>query len=231
MFAQSVSYSAALAAGLLSFFSPCVLPLIPAYFTFITGMTLDELTDSEPGSIRGRVMVSTASFVLGFSFVFILMGATASLAGRLVYEYQEVLRIAGGAVVVIFGLHVAGLFRLGFLDVEKRLHLNKKPVHALGTFFVGMAFGAGWSPCVGPLLGSILALAATADTVFKGAALLTVYSAGLALPFLVVSLFVHLVVAFVRRANRVLRYVNACAGTLLVAVGVLLIADKLKVTF
>jgi cytochrome c-type biogenesis protein len=229
MFGQSVSYSAAFAAGLLSFFSPCILPLVPAYFTFITGYSLEDLTEGDPKKIRGRVVLSTLAFVLGFSVIFILLGATASLAGSLMYRYQDALRIAGGVVVIVFGVHVSGLLRLKFLDVEKRLHLNKKPVHALGTFLVGMAFGAGWSPCVGPLLGGILALAATSQTLGQGMVLLTIYSAGVAIPFLLVSAFIHLVLAFVRRANRYLRYVNAAAGLLMVILGLLLVLDQLRI--
>lgn len=229
MFVQNVSYSAALVAGLLSFLSPCILPLIPAYFTFITGFSLEELTGGDPSRIRWKVLWSTLAFIAGFSFVFVAEGASASFLGGLLFQYQDFIRILGGIVVVILGLHVAGIFRLGFLDFEKRLHLQKKPVHILGTIFVGMAFGAGWTPCVGPLLGSILALAATQDNVGQGVILLSIYSAGLALPFLILSLFAHLVLSFVRRGVKILKYVNAVAGLLLVALGALLIADKLRV--
>ncbi|MEW6266703.1 MAG: cytochrome c biogenesis protein CcdA [Thermodesulfobacteriota bacterium] len=229
MFVQSVSYSAAFIAGLLSFFSPCIVPLVPAYFTFLTGFSLEELTSAEPGRIRGKVVLSTLAFVLGFSIIFILLGASASILGGLAIQYKGPLRVLGGAVIIVLGLHLSGLFRLKFLDVEKRLHLNKKPVHFLGTLLVGMAFAAGWTPCIGPLLGSILAVAAGQDTVGQGVILLAIYSAGLAIPFLIVSLFVHLVLAFVRRGVKYLKYVNAVAGMLLVGLGVLLIADKLRI--
>ena len=229
MLTQSVSFSAAFAAGLLSFFSPCVLPLVPAYFTFITGYSLDELTQGDSRRLRARVVLSTAAFVLGFSLVFIAFGATATLLGGLMNRYQDAVRIGGGVLVILFGLHVSGLFRLGFLDFEKRVHLNRKPVHALGAVLVGMAFGAGWSPCVGPFLGSILAIAAGQDTVGQGMALLAVYSAGLAIPFFALSAFIHLILNFVRRGARALRWINAGAGAVLVAVGVLLIADKMRI--
>jgi cytochrome c-type biogenesis protein len=229
LFAESISISAAFVAGLLSFFSPCILPLIPAYFTFITGYSLNELTEGDPSQLRAKVVGSTAMFVLGFSLVFILFGASASMLGGLVNRYQDVLRIIGGAVIIVLGLHISGVFRIRFLDVEKRMHLSQKPVHALGTLVVGMAFGAGWSPCVGPLLGSILALAASQGTVGQGMLLLAIYSLGLAIPFLVLSLFAHLVLAFVKRGTKVIRYVNITAGILMVIVGVLLIADQLRI--
>lgn len=227
MFTQTVSYPAAFVAGLLSFFSPCILPLIPAYFTFITGYSLDELTGGDPRRVRSKVVLSTIAFVLGFSVVFILLGASASYMGGLLARYKDVVRIAGGVIILILGLHVMGLTRLAFLDVEKRLHLDKKPVHMLGTFLVGMAFGAGWSPCIGPLLGSILIIAGSRETVSEGMMLLGVYSAGVAIPFLLISLSIHSILAFLKRANRALKYVNAAAGLLLAVVGVLLITDQL----
>ncbi|MEW5723397.1 MAG: cytochrome c biogenesis protein CcdA [Thermodesulfobacteriota bacterium] len=226
---QSVSWTAAFLAGLASFFSPCILPLVPAYFTFITGLSLEELTEENPRHTRKQVLGSTLAFVAGFSIVFVLLGASASMLGSFVRGHQGVLRIGGGLVIIVLGLHVSGLLRLRFLEVEKRLHLNKKPVHALGTVLVGMAFGAGWSPCIGPILSGILALAANQKTMADGMALLSVYSAGLAIPFLVLSVFVPVVLSFVRKTVRYMRYVNAVAGGLLVVMGLLLVSDKLRV--
>ncbi|MBU2552031.1 MAG: cytochrome c biogenesis protein CcdA [Proteobacteria bacterium] len=228
MFVDGVSYHAALLAGLLSFFSPCVLPLIPAYFTFITGLSLEELTEGNPGTNRYRVLWSTCAFVLGFSFVFIIFGASASFLGRLLTDFQDVVRVAGGVIILLLGIHVSGLFRFRILDYEKRLHLNRKPVHFLGTVLVGMAFGAGWSPCVGPLLGSILIIAGSKETIMEGVWLLSVYSAGLAIPFLAIALSIHSLLSFLKKGVRALKYVNAVAGGLLVLVGVLLITDKLR---
>lgn len=228
MFGQTVTLHAAFGAGLLSFFTPCILPLIPAYFTFITGYSLDELSGDLDGRVRTNVILSTVSFVLGFSVVFVLLGASASLIGGLVKQYQDAFRIAGGVIVIILGLHLTGLFRLKFLEVDKRIHLTQKPVHILGNFVVGMAFGAGWSPCIGPLLGSIMAIAVTSEDVGQGILLLSFYSAGLALPFIGISLFINLLLSFVRKMNRVVQYVNTAAGVLLIGVGVLLVADKLK---
>ena len=176
LIAQSVSYSAAFIAGLLSFLSPCVLPLIPGYFSFITGMSLEELTEGDSKDLRARVFFSTLAFVLGFSVVFIMMGALASFLGGSILRYEEAVRIGGGVIIIILGIHISGIYRLRFLDVEKRMHLERKPVHILGTFMVGMAFAGGWSPCLGPLVGSILAIAATQGTVLKGVSLLATYS-------------------------------------------------------
>ena len=229
MFTESVSFSVAFIGGLISFFSPCILPLIPAYFIFITGYSLNELTEGDPSRLRAKVVGSTVMFVLGFSIVFILLGAAASMLGGLIIRHQDILRVVGGVVIIILGLHISGLFRIRFLDVDKRVHLTQKPVHALGTVVVGMAFGAGWSPCVGPILGSILALAAGQGTAGQGALLLAVYSLGLAIPFLVLSFFVHFVLAFVRRGTKVIRYVNITAGALLIIVGILLITNQLRI--
>ncbi|MFZ3044888.1 MAG: cytochrome c biogenesis protein CcdA, partial [Desulfatirhabdiaceae bacterium] len=160
---ETVTYPTAFVAGLLSFFSPCILPLIPAYFSFITGFTLDELTNAGT-SIRNKVILSTLAYVMGFSVVFILLGASASFLGNVIQAYSDYIRIAGGILIILLGIHLTGLFRFGVLDFEKRIHLNKKPVHILGSFFVGMAFGAGWSPCIGPLLGSILVIAGNQET-------------------------------------------------------------------
>ena len=164
MFAETISYPAALLAGLLSFFSPCILPLIPAYFVFISGFTLDELTGCENG-IRKKVVLSTIAYVLGFSSVFILMGASASYLGSFIQIYSTAIRIIGGVLIMFLGLHLTGWLRFNALEFEKRVHLDKKPIHFMGTFLVGMAFGAGWSPCIGPLLGSILIIAGSKETV------------------------------------------------------------------
>ncbi len=227
MFAESVSYSAALLAGLLSFFSPCILPLIPAYFTFITGFSLEELTDGENDRIRKKVILSTLAYVCGFSLVFVLLGASASLLGTVMQKYSGIVRIVGGVLIMLLGVHLTGIVRFGKLDVDKRMHIDKKPLHFFGTFLVGMAFAAGWSPCIGPLLGSILIIAGSQGTVMEGVLLLSVYSAGMALPFLLMSVFIHFILNFVRKANKILRYVNPAAGILLIVVGLILVTDKL----
>jgi len=227
MFAEAVSYSAAIMAGLLSFFSPCVLPLIPGYFVFISGYSLEELTENCTAEIRRKVFLSTVSYVCGFSLVFILMGASATFLGSLIYKYGDFIRIAGGIVIILLGIHLSGVIRIRGLEFEKRIHLRKRPLHFGAAFVIGMAFGVGWSPCIGPLLGSILIVAGNQETVWQGVRLLAVYSAGLAVPFIVMSVFVSLLLAFVKKASKALKYVNATAGILLILVGVLLLTNKL----
>lgn len=227
MFTESISYPAALIAGLLSFFSPCILPLIPAYFTFISGLSLDELTGAKNPRVRARVVRATLSYVLGFSSVFILMGASASFIGGAVFQYRNWIRIAGGILIILFGIHMTGLIRFRQLEFERRLQMQRKPLHFLGTFFVGMAFGAGWSPCIGPLLGSILIVAGNQETVVNGIGLLSVYAAGLAIPFLVLSLFVDSLLTFIKKASWSIKYINVTAGVMLLILGLLLVTDKL----
>ena len=229
MFTEALSFPAAFTAGILSFLSPCVLPLIPAYFTFITGCSLEELTENRNSEIRKKVFFSTVSFVFGFSLVFILMGASASYLGGLIYKYRETIRIVGGILIILLGVHLTGIIRIPGLDVEKRIHMEKKPLHFLGTFIIGMAFGAGWSPCIGPLLGSILIIAGSQETVRQGIVLLAIYSAGLALPFIIISVFIHLLLMIIKKASRFLRYVNTAAGILLIIVGLILVTNKLYV--
>ena len=223
MFAENVSYTTAFLVGLLSFFSPCILPLIPAYFTFITGFSLEELTEKSDKAIRNRVILSTVFYVLGFSSVFILMGASASFLGGVIATYKDFVRIAGGILIIILGVHLTGIVRIPFLDYEKKIHLKKKPLHFLGTFVIGMAFGAGWSPCIGPLLGSILIIAGSQETVWQGIVLLSIYSAGLAIPFIIISIFVNMLLGFVKKASKIMKFLNPAAGILLILVGLLLV--------
>ncbi len=227
MLTETISFPAAFLAGVLSFFSPCVLPLIPAYFTFITGFSLEELTDKCDAEIRTKVFLSTLAYVMGFSFVFILMGASASYLGNYIYKYKEPIRIGGGILIIILGIHLTGLFRFRGLEFEKRIHLEKKPLHFLGTFIVGMAFGAGWSPCIGPLLGSVLIVAGSQETVQKGILLLCVYSAGLAIPFIIISVFINFMLVFIKKASRFMKYINTFAGVLLIVIGLFLVTNKL----
>lgn len=228
MFTETITFQAALIAGLLSFFSPCILPLIPAYFSFITGLTLDELT-LDAGETRKKVLLSTLAYVCGFSFIFILLGASASFLGSVMAKYTWLIRYAGGGIVIVFGLHLLGIINIKGLNFEKRIHMGEKPLHLMGTFVIGMAFGAGWSPCIGPLLGSILIVAGNQETIFQGMLLLGVYSAGLALPFILISLFINRLLEIMKRATRVLMYVNKVSGILLIALGVLLITDRLGI--
>jgi len=229
MFIETVSFSAAFIAGLLSFLSPCVLPLIPAYFSFITGYSLEELTGGSNEKIRKKVILSTCLFVVGFSLVFVSMGASASYLGGLMYTYKKFIRIIGGFLIIILGIHLTGFIRIPGLDFEKRISVEKKPLHFLGTLLIGMAFAAGWTPCIGPLLGSILIIAGNQETVWQGIVLLGVYSTGLALPFIVVSIFINFLLIFIKKASKVLKYVNIVAGVVLIIVGLILVSNKLYV--
>lgn len=227
MFAENITYTAALIAGLLSFFSPCVLPLLPAYFSFITGLSLDELTESRKET-RRKVILSTLFFVAGFSFIFILFGASASFIGSIAAKYAWLVRYAGGGIVLVFGLHLLGVINIKALNFEKRFHVSEKPLHLMGTFVIGMAFGAGWSPCIGPMLGSILIVAGNQDTVLQGVTLLAVYSTGLAVPFLVISVFINSILEFMKTARKLMMVINKVSGILLIAIGLLLIFDKFR---
>lgn len=222
-----VTYTAAFLAGLLSFFSPCVLPLIPSYFCFITGLSLDKLTAAHHSAARSKIILATLAFVSGFSVVFIILGASATFLGGFLKGHQAWIRILGGILIILFGLHLTGLLRIPLFEHEKRLQLNRKPLHFLGTFFIGMAFGAGWTPCIGPILGSVLVLAQSKETVSQGAWLLCIYSAGLALPFIVLSVGINYLLVIVSKTSKIRRFVNPIAGGLLIATGLLLVTNKL----
>ncbi|WP_246052112.1 cytochrome c biogenesis CcdA family protein [Desulfobotulus mexicanus] len=224
---EPVSLIAAFGAGLLSFLSPCILPLIPAYFSFISGVSIEELAEGPSSEARQRIRISTFGFILGFSLVFIALGASASFLGQLFSGTGFWLRITGGAMVLIFGLHLMGILRIPILQSEKRIHLKSRPVHGLAAIFIGMAFAAGWSPCIGPLLGSILVIAGTKESVEYGILLLSVYAAGLALPFALLAFAATRLMVFVKKAKGFIRVANVTAGLLLVATGLILMSDQM----
>jgi len=211
----------AFAAGLLSFLSPCVLPLIPSYVTFITGLSLEDVTRA-----RRTALVHALLFILGFTLIFVALGATATSLGRLLLRYRFVVSEAGGAMIIIFGLYLLGALNIGAFMRERRVHLAEKPIGYLGTVVVGIAFGAGWSPCLGPILGAILALAANTADLSRGVLLLFCYSLGLAVPFLVAALAVDRFLAFFARHKGKIVWVNRTAGGLLVFVGLLMITNR-----
>lgn len=232
---EEITYTVALFAGLASFFSPCILPLLPAYFSFITGMSIEELTRHNKGT-RKKVFFATLFYVAGFSIIFILLGASASFLGSFAREYSWIIRYLGGAVVIIFGLHLLGIINIKALNFEKRIHLKEKPLHLFGAFVVGMAFGAGWTPCIGPQLGTILSLAThqgmvaadQQETVLKGIILLSIYSAGLAIPFLVISIFINSILEIMKKTKKLMIVLNKISGVLLIIIGLLLIFDQFK---
>ena len=217
---ESVGLWVALAGGVLSFLSPCVLPLVPSYLSFVTGMSLEDL---QGGVDRRATFMHSLLFVLGFSIIFIALGASASFLGSFLYNYKVWIARVGGAVIIVLGLHLTGVFKIAPLLRERRVHVSDKPAGYLGTIGVGAAFGAGWTPCIGPILGSILTLASTQDTVWAGVSLLSVYSLGLAIPFLISALALDLFLSAFSRFRRFLPAVEKGAGVMLIILGLLLV--------
>jgi cytochrome c-type biogenesis protein len=211
----------AFAAGLLSFLSPCVLPLVPSYIGFLTGMSLPEVTGRRRAALGHAVL-----FVLGFSLVFMLLGASATALGRALNYYQVWLQRIGGVLIIAFGLVCLGVIKVGFLNQEHRLQMEHKPMGYLGSALVGMAFAAGWTPCIGPVLGGILGLAATSQDLGRGMLLLAVYSAGLAVPFLLAAVALESFLNWFQRFRRYLPWVMRITGILLIFVGVLMVTGE-----
>ncbi|HET9798805.1 MAG TPA: cytochrome c biogenesis protein CcdA [Gemmatimonadaceae bacterium] len=216
----SIGIAIAFSAGLLSFLSPCVLPLIPSYLTFVTGVGLDDL-----GNARRSALVHALLFVLGFTLIFVALGASATVLGRLLGAYRIWITRVGGALVVLFGLYLLGAVRVSAFDRERRVHLANKPVGYLGTALVGVAFGAGWTPCLGPILGAILTYTAATADLARGLPLLLAYSLGLALPFLLAAVAVERFLGAMTRIRPYLARVSQVSGVLLVIVGVLMMFD------
>jgi cytochrome c-type biogenesis protein len=218
--AADVSIAAALFAGILSFLSPCVLPLVPPYLVYLAGASLERLADKEPERrVRRGAVVAALLFVLGFSTVFITFGASAFAIGRLVLYYSPQLAIVAGIAIIIMGLHFLGMTRVSVLMREKRATIPK-PVGLWGAYVMGLAFAFGWTPCIGPILAAILAVAASKDTAAQGAGMLAVYSAGLGIPFLACAFAVEPAMALIARFRRHLAIVEKVMGTLLVLTGV-----------
>ena len=218
MASESLTVVVAFTAGLLSFLSPCVLPLVPSYLTFITGLGLEDASRA-----RRTTLTHALLFVLGFSLIFVLLGAGASALGQLLLAYRVWIARVGGVLMILMGLWMMGALRMDALQQERRVHLSDKPLGYLGTVVVGIAFGAGWTPCLGPTLGAILLLAANESELMKGVGLLSAYSAGLAVPFLLSALAVERFLAFFQKFKRNLGTVNRIAGILLIVVGVLML--------
>ncbi|HLU24698.1 MAG TPA: cytochrome c biogenesis protein CcdA [Longimicrobiales bacterium] len=228
MEAQALGFAVAFTAGLLSFLSPCVLPLIPSYASFITGLGLDELTarDGDRAQARKAVLTHGILFILGFTLVFIALGASATFLGSLFAYYRTWVERLGGALLVVFGLYLLGVLRLPGANRDWRIHLANKPVGYLGSLVVGITFGAGWTPCIGPVLGGILTLAGTRESIGEGVALLGMYSAGLAIPFLGATLALDRFLAGFRRMSRWLPWITRLSGVLLILVGALLLTGS-----
>lgn len=220
----SLSIAIAFGAGLLSFLSPCVLPLIPSYITFITGLSLEDVQKA-----RRAALVHSLLFVLGFTLIFLALGATATALGQLLlYQRAWITRI-GGLLIIVFGLYMLGVFNVSLFSQERRVHIANKPVGYLGTLLVGVAFGAGWTPCIGPILGSILTFAASSADLSRGLWLLLAYSLGLAVPFLLSAVAVERFLAFFTRVKRQMNWITRTSGVLMIAVGILMVTNYFTV--
>jgi cytochrome c-type biogenesis protein len=220
----SLGIAIAFTAGLLSFLSPCVLPLIPSYVTFITGLSLEDVQTA-----RRAALIHAVLFILGFTLIFLALGATATAVGQLL-NYQRVwISRVGGVLIIVFGLYMLGVFNVSFFSQERRVHIANKPVGYLGTVLVGIAFGAGWTPCIGPILGSILTYAASSADLRRGLWLLLAYSLGLAVPFLLSAVAVERFLDFFSRMKRQMSWITRTSGVLMVAVGILMVTNYFTV--
>ena len=231
----NVSLPIAFLAGLLSFLSPCVLPLVPSYISVITGLSFESLTnlkdasDEERAGIKLTTIKNSAAFVLGFSTIFIGLGASSSEIGQWLFHYQHLIRIAGGIIIIVFGLFISCILKLNFLMRERKFHLvGERRAGYAGGFLIGMTFAAGWTPCIGPILGSILLVAATKGSAFYGLKLLAVYSLGLAVPFFVAALAMNSFLSYSRRLMKYMPDVMLISGLIMMAFGVLLLTNKVR---
>ena len=227
---QDVTLLAAFAAGFLSFVSPCVLPLIPGYISFVSGVSVDEMrADVAPTASRLQVFLTSLAFVIGFSLVFVTLGASATAIGKFLFARLPLFSKIAGAILIVFGLHTMGVFRLAFLDTEKRVHAQRKPAGPLGALLVGVAFAFGWTPCIGPILGGILAIAGSKNSVAEGVVLLGVYSLGLGIPFLLTSLAINQFFGAAKRIRRYYHAIELASGALLIVIGVLILSGQLTI--
>lgn len=228
-----ITYWAAAGGGIVSFLSPCVLPLVPAYLCLIAGTSLEQLTekigDKSGSGINRPVVLRALIFVLGFSTVFILLGAGASYINRLLIEHLDIFSKIAGAVIVVFGLHMAGIFKIGMLYREARFNNIAAPGGWFGTYVIGLAFGFGWTPCIGPILGSILAIAASDSSLGYGVSLLAVYALGLGIPFLLAALAINPFLKFMAKFRRHLHKVEVGTGLILIATGLLIFFNEFQV--
>jgi cytochrome c-type biogenesis protein len=226
---NDISYPLAFLAGILSFLSPCVLPLVPSYLSFITGISFEDLTEgTDRKKIRFLTITNSLAFILGFSTIFIILGASSSAVGKILFAYQDKIRIVGGILVICFGLFISGFIKLDFLTRERKFHVSGKPAGYIGTFFIGLTFAAAWTPCIGPILGSILLYAGSKGSASFGLKLLAVYSLGLAIPFMLSSLGFNTFLSYSNKIRKYMRAVMITSGVLLIAFGILLLTDNVS---
>ncbi len=225
-----ISLVAAFMAGFLSFLSPCVLPLIPAYISFVAGISAKELESSDSKKTKSVFNITTNClfFVIGLSTVFILLGASASAFGGFLLQNRRLLEILAGIIVILFGLHLTHILRFKVLEYEKRVHLKHKPRGIIGSFLVGMAFALGWTPCIGPILGGILTYAATQETIYQGMLLLALYSLGLGIPFIITGLTVNSFFLWFDKIKKHLLLIERISGVFLILVGILMLTNRFQ---
>ncbi len=226
---QEISGMIAFSAGLLSFASPCVLPLVPSYITYITGVSFKELTEVEARSkLRWATISHSFCFIIGFSLVFVLMGASATYLGQLLVQYQYWIMKGGGVLIILLGIHFTGIINIPFLHIEKRFEMRKRPLGYVGSFVVGVVFAAGWTPCIGPILSTILIYASTSKSVVTGILLLTYYSVGLGIPFFLSSLAFNSFLSAFDKIKRYMRVINIVSGLFLIGIGILFLTDTFQ---
>jgi len=211
----------AFTAGILAFFSPCFLPLVPAYLIYITGLSFEEIKN-----VRLTTVVHSLLFILGFTIVFVVLGTVANLVGQFLFGFKDLIRVLGGSLIILLGFYLLGILKLPFLDLERKISIAQKPAGYLGSIFVGMVFALGWTPCIGPILAGILVLASQTQTVGQGALMLIVFSLGLGLPLFLVSLAVNYSLSLLKKINNYLGAIHFISGVLLVIVGILLIYGR-----
>jgi len=224
---EEISYSYVLLAGLLSFLSPCVLPIVPGYLCFIAGTSLDKVLD-DSSTVRVNIFKYALSFVLGFSTVFILLGASATILSSLLYEYIDILRIVGGIIIIIFGIHFTQIIHIPFLNNDTRFQLQNYRPGLIGSYIIGLSFAFGWTPCIGPILGSVLSIAASSETVTTGIILLMIYSAGLGIPFLLAAYGIGGFLKFLSKIRKYIRTIEIFTGLLLILFGFLILTNRIQ---
>ena len=223
-----ISYFYVVLAGLLSFLSPCVLPIVPGYLCFLAGTSLDKIASGEDASKERNVFYFALSFVFGFSTVFILLGASATLLSGLIYEYLDILRVVGGIIIIIFGIHFMQIIQLPFLNRDTRYQIESYRPGILGSYVIGLSFAFGWTPCIGPILGSVLSIAASSETVTYGIVLLMLYSAGLGIPFLLAAYAINGFMKFLSKIRNYIRVIEIFTGVLLVIFGILILTNRIQ---
>jgi len=224
---EEISYFYVLLAGLLSFLSPCVLPIVPGYLCFIAGTSLDKALDNQE-TLRSNTLKYSISFVFGFSSIFVLMGASATYLSSLLYEYFDYLRIIGGIIIIIFGIHFTQIIQFSFLNSDTRIQINNYKPGLVGSFIVGLSFAFGWTPCIGPILGSVLSVAASSETISEGTFLLILYSAGLGIPFILAAYGIGTFLKFLSRIRKHIRTIEIFTGLLLILFGILILTNRIQ---